>query len=164
VAGADLVSPQIRDYVLCPGQTYWQSQVQPDFSVIGGFPAFDYQLLIVNPNFKVSCESCTLEAAKPASAEESGWGNIVVPDFPSIRAALGSPTFVPDASGLIIDGLTFTQEPGSSKVFAVVAIQIVNEMKLPAQIRNVVVRDITVAGQIINVASDAFQRRRSFLT
>jgi hypothetical protein len=91
VQGADLVSSQIRDYVLCPGQTYRLSEVNPDLTVIGGFPEFDYQILILNPNLKLSCDGCILEAAKPSTADEdgAGFGLIGSVNVENARAFLG---------------------------------------------------------------------------
>jgi hypothetical protein len=68
----------------------------------------------------------------------------------------------PNSSGLVVDGLTFTQEPGSSFLGVVIQVASDLEMTLPAQIRNIVVRDIRHVDNLFEFVSDTLPAQAEF--
>ena len=135
--GLDLVSNVIREYVLCPGQMYRISEISPDLSIIGG-PPLDYQIIALNPNVKISCDGCVIEAAKPADEEENGWTMIVTPESSSLPPSFAE--FVPTGSGLV----------GSA-----VGVVIRGDGGLPVQLRNIEVRGLNNAQNTMRLYGDA---------
>ena len=141
--GLDLTATNIREYVLCDGQTYPISRINQDRTVVGG-AGFDYQLLVINPNLKITCNSCILQASLPTGLSSPGYFVVGTPS--TLNFTLPAD---PAISGFILDGVTITQLPGSEELSSPIGVSDFEDLALPVQIRNVVVRDISNAEELI---------------
>lgn len=142
--GVDLTT-SLRDYVFCD-QVFDVGFIDPTtfFSINGGQP----QLVIANPNVKVSCNACVF-----AANTNNSTNGVAVFGSPTIEQTQPLvPGFIPDPSGLVVDGPTITRSSQDTLGDGISMTNLLRyparEEGLPMQFRNIEVRDAVLSSII----------------